>query len=271
MGLYHTFMGEDCNGPNDYVADTASHIGATRGCPSIEEADSCPGDGVADPISNFMDYSDDICLTEFTAGQAERMYLHWLLYRSPGESCPVGEALFELQATVDQYVHETYWNITDATTGELVLASPEIGLGNSGVDASGSTLIKDYCLASGSYVFTFGDAYGDGITNGGYQISLDGVQLGGAAGNEFQFTDVTPFVVEAGTAAPMTLTTPAPMEVTLPPVVAPTTPPIMSQPPGSDQIAVTVLIVFDDYPQVREQRSGLNDFSMNTDCLTLVV
>jgi hypothetical protein len=28
-----------------------------------------------------MDYSDDVCLFEFTAGQAERMNIQWALYR----------------------------------------------------------------------------------------------------------------------------------------------------------------------------------------------
>lgn len=29
-----------------------------------------------------MDYSDDVCLTEFTPGQAERMNAQWALYRA---------------------------------------------------------------------------------------------------------------------------------------------------------------------------------------------
>jgi hypothetical protein len=34
-----------------------------------------------DPIHNFMDYSGDVCLFEFTGGQTERMNTQWALCR----------------------------------------------------------------------------------------------------------------------------------------------------------------------------------------------
>ncbi|KAI2613426.1 Metalloprotease [Hypoxylon sp. NC1633] len=77
MNLYHTFQG-GCSGSGDSVADTPPQASATSGCPTSR--DSCPGGGV-DPIHNYMDYSDDICYTEFTAGQEARMYSAWSAYR----------------------------------------------------------------------------------------------------------------------------------------------------------------------------------------------
>jgi len=69
-GLYHTFEG-GCSGNGDYVDDTPSEREASYGCPK-EAPSSCPG-GKPDPITNFMNYSDDACMTEFSKGQITRV------------------------------------------------------------------------------------------------------------------------------------------------------------------------------------------------------
>ena len=63
LGLFHTFQG-GCGGAGDGIADTPAVDAPNYGCPTGHV--SC---GTTDMIENYMDYTDDLCMNTYTAGQ----------------------------------------------------------------------------------------------------------------------------------------------------------------------------------------------------------
>jgi pregnancy-associated plasma protein-A len=78
LGLFHTFQ-NGCEVPGDFIDDTPFEASPAFGCP--EGRNTCAGGG-ADPITNFMDYTDDGCMFEFTDDQAIRMRQSWRGFRA---------------------------------------------------------------------------------------------------------------------------------------------------------------------------------------------
>lgn len=85
LGLYHTFQGgcaRSTTSGGDYVSDTPAEKSAFYGSPP-PYPDTCTGSRYPgrDPIENFMDYTDDDSMFQFSGAQSSRMDSLSLQYR----------------------------------------------------------------------------------------------------------------------------------------------------------------------------------------------
>jgi hypothetical protein len=85
LGLEHTFTGScavptspACYSNGDLICDTPPQSSQTFGCPV--GATSCSG--ALNPIRNYMNYTDDTCMEEFTPEQVNRMRCTLVNYRT---------------------------------------------------------------------------------------------------------------------------------------------------------------------------------------------
>ncbi len=70
LNLRHIWGDANCG--SDFVADTPPHNTANYGCLTFPHLSTCSGSPV-EMTMNYMDYTDDVCMYMFSAGQRDRM------------------------------------------------------------------------------------------------------------------------------------------------------------------------------------------------------
>jgi hypothetical protein len=81
LGLLHTFgPGNGCTHPGDRIKDTPVEAIPQFLCQARDSCVGAPFPGT-DPITNFMDYVDDVCMNNFTSEQSKRMRKQWHAFR----------------------------------------------------------------------------------------------------------------------------------------------------------------------------------------------
>ena len=70
LNLRHIWGDANCG--SDLVSDTPTHNTSNQGCPAYPHYSTCSGTPV-EMTMNYMDYTDDNCMTMFSAGQSTRM------------------------------------------------------------------------------------------------------------------------------------------------------------------------------------------------------
>ena len=89
LGLYHTFQGScgqsSCSGGGDLICDTPPESTPTYGCPASKSG--CSSNAA---IHNYMDYTDDTCVWEFSSDQVRRMRCTLEFWRSDLWSVSIG-------------------------------------------------------------------------------------------------------------------------------------------------------------------------------------
>jgi len=132
LGLYHTFK-RGCL-LDDAIGDTPAEAEPYRGCDPSKKRDTCPQGGL-DPIHNFMDYSDDICMYKWTNGQIDAMHASIDFYRSGStpDMRPVQltEAVWtDVYTVAEGFVRQFYIDLstTDAVICETTANNGDIDL-----------------------------------------------------------------------------------------------------------------------------------------------
>ena len=176
INLFH--INGDSNCGNDQVADTPTQDQLHFGCPNHPyHVNVCSGSTNGEMFMNYMDYTDDACMTMFSVGQGTRMNLcmngiRASLLTSPGCTAPTA---FSNDAGISAVVSPTGTicstsitpvvtlrnygvnNLTDVVINYNVDANPPVPFSWNGTLAPGATVnvtLPAMTVSGGAHTFT---------------------------------------------------------------------------------------------------------------------
>ncbi len=191
LGLFHTFDGgcgtSNCNTSGDLCCDTNAESSPNYNACSPSERSTC---GSPDPVRNYMDYSEDACMDNFSSEQAFRMRCTLENWRvdlttweggGPGGSAPDQAANpSPSNGTTGASVSTTLtWGAASGATQYDVYFGTS---SNPGLQSSNqsSTSYSPGTLAAGTTYFWRVDAEnGDGVTTGALWSFTTAADTGG--------------------------------------------------------------------------------------------
>jgi hypothetical protein len=185
MGLYHTFDGgcatgsaPACNSNGDLICDTNPE--QTSMFSGSCSRSTC---GSSDPTNNYMDYSDDICMEEFTSNQAYRMRCTAVNFRfdmfQPGNAAPVVAISSPADpTTVDEGDPVTFAGAADDAEDGDITGSISWSSSRDGIIGSGSGFTTSG-LSAGTHVVT-ATATDSGGKSGSDTVTVTVLSTGGA-------------------------------------------------------------------------------------------
>ena len=182
LGLFHSFQGGCGNASTPYtsgdlIKDTVAHSGPNFDCTAA--ASTCSGGGAL-PIENYMNYTNDTCMTKFSVEQINRMRCSIVNYRADLVDIEMGGNAAP-NANFTSTKNNLVVNFTDTSTdsdGTIASRAWTFGDGTTSTQANPS---KTYA-AAGTYTVTLKVTDNGGATDThSAQVTVTGGTTGGNA------------------------------------------------------------------------------------------